>query len=61
MKSITSIILILLFLVSSCIVPQQDSADIKPSDYNKTEDIEKPKVSENKTLPKKEKLEDSIN
>jgi hypothetical protein len=59
MKSTTTIILILLFLISSCTPPQQGSANITPSDYNKTEDIVKPIITENKTIDEKGKLNES--
>jgi len=59
MKNIIPIILILLFLVSSCAVPQPNSADIKLNVSNKTEDIVKPIITENKTIDEKEKINES--
>lgn len=59
MKYVMPILLVVAILISSCTVPQPDSSDTKPSDYNKTEDIEKPIIIKNETLDKKEKINES--
>ncbi|MEK6828064.1 MAG: DNA/RNA non-specific endonuclease, partial [Nanoarchaeota archaeon] len=59
MKYVISFLLILAVLISSCATPQPDTTDTKPSSYNKTEDIEKPIITENKSIVEKEKTNKS--
>lgn len=60
MKYPMAILLILAVLVSSCAIPQPDSSDTKPSGQKVNDNIEKPKISENTTISKKEELNDTI-
>ena len=58
MKYAIPILLILAVLISSCAVQQPTSPTVNPSE-NKTEDIVKPIIPENKTIPEKEGIKET--